>query len=103
MFQSLENRSLKSSNRWKFFAVLFPMLGSLAMAQGPGSLTGFFQAWWGAQTISPDQIAGLEWWIDAADSTSISLQAGTNLVSQWDDKSGNGKHLTQTPQCQQME
>jgi hypothetical protein len=98
MFQSLENRNLKSSNRWKFFAVLFPMLGSLAMAQGPGSLSqgGFFQAWWGAQTISPDQIAGLEWWIDSADSTSISLQAGTNLVSQWDDKSGNGKHLTQS-------
>jgi hypothetical protein len=47
MFQSLENRSLKSSNRWKFFAVLFPMLGSLAIAQGPGSQVGFFQAWWG--------------------------------------------------------
>jgi hypothetical protein len=50
MFQLLENGSLKSSNRWKFFAVLFPMLGSLAMAQGPGSISqgGFFQAWWGA-------------------------------------------------------
>jgi hypothetical protein len=67
----------------------------LAMAQGPGSLTGFFQAWWGAQKISPDQIAGLEWWIDASDATSISLQAGTNLVSQWNDKSGKAKHLTQ--------
>jgi hypothetical protein len=46
--QTLEVRGRKSSKPWKFFAVLFPMLGSLAFAQGPGSQVGFFQAWWGA-------------------------------------------------------
>jgi hypothetical protein len=49
-FQSLEVRGRKSSNHWKFFAVLFPMLGSLAFAQGPGSQVGFFQAWWGGKS-----------------------------------------------------
>jgi hypothetical protein len=96
MFQSLENRSLKSSNRWKFFAVLFPIIGTCAMAQGPGSQAGFFQAWWGASSgFSPNSIAGLEWWLDAADATTVSLQAGTNLVTQWDDKSGNARHAAQ--------
>jgi hypothetical protein len=94
-FQTLEVRCRKSSKAWKFFAVLFPMLGSLAFAQGPGSQIGFFQAWWGTQGFDPIDISGIEWWIDASDATSISLQAGTNLVSQWDDKSGKGKHLTQ--------
>jgi hypothetical protein len=45
-FQTLEVGGRKSSKAWKFFAVLFPMLGSLATAQGPGGPT-FFQAWWG--------------------------------------------------------
>jgi hypothetical protein len=77
MFQSLENRSLKSSNRWKFFAVLFPMLGSLAMAQGPGSLTGFFQAWWGGQVLIPKENLQAEWLFN------------NNFL----DTSGKGNHL----------
>jgi hypothetical protein len=51
-FQSLEVRGRKSSNHWKFLLCLFPIIGSLAMAQGPGSLTGFFQAWWGFSGIA---------------------------------------------------
>jgi hypothetical protein len=58
-FQTLEVRGRKSSKAWKFFAVLFPMLGSLAMAQGPGSISqgGFFQAWWGKSAVFPEWFA----------------------------------------------
>jgi hypothetical protein len=52
-FQTLEVRGRKGSKAWKFFAVLFPMLGSLAMAQGPGSQVGFFQAWWAGKSADP--------------------------------------------------
>jgi hypothetical protein len=97
MFQSLENCSLKSSKPWKFFAVLFPMLGSLAFAQGPGSLTGFFQAWFGYSTLSwtPENLDNKVYWFDASDADTISVVAGTNRVSEWRDKSGNERHLTQ--------
>jgi hypothetical protein len=68
-FQTLEVRCRKSSNHWKFFAVLFPMLGSLAVAQGPGSQVGFFQAWWG-------QSAGFPPW----DATPYPLQQAFNAI-----------------------
>jgi hypothetical protein len=97
-FQSLEVRGRKSSKPWKFFAVLFPMLGSLAMAQGPGSISqgGFFQAWWGVTQVrfTPLDLNNLAAWFDMSDATTISVQAGTNLVNQIDDKSGNAKHVT---------
>jgi hypothetical protein len=38
------------SNRWKGFALLFPIVGmaaATALAQGPGGQRGFFQAWYG--------------------------------------------------------
>ena len=44
---------------------------------------------WGAL---PD-IAGLQLWLDADDSDTITLNGST--VSQWDDKSGNGYHVSQ--------
>jgi hypothetical protein len=77
-FQTLEIRCRKSSKAWKFFAVLFPMLGSLAMAQGPGSLSqgGFFQAWWATQGI-PRQNLQAEWLFN------------NNFL----DTSGRGNHL----------
>jgi hypothetical protein len=76
MFQSLENRNLKSSNRWKFFAVLFPMLGSLAMAQGPGGPT-FFQAWWGAASaFKPTSLPNLIFWIDASQANTVNVDGG---------------------------
>jgi hypothetical protein len=96
-FQTLEIRGCKSSNHWKFLLCLFPMLGSLAMAQGPGSLSqgGFFQAWWGESGVElmPPVMAGLIAWYDASDATTISVQAATNRVTQWADKSGSGFHL----------
>jgi hypothetical protein len=99
-FQTLEVRGRKSSKPWKFLLVLFPMLGSLAMAQGPGSLSqgGFFQAWWGASVIpwTPNELNNLAAWFDMSDATTISVQAGTNLVNQIDDKSGNAKHVIGT-------
>jgi hypothetical protein len=69
MFQSLENRSLKSSSRWKFFAVLFPILGTCAMAQGPGSQAGFFQAWFGvASAVDPyEKLFPTTYWYPSAD------------------------------------
>jgi hypothetical protein len=45
-------------------------------------------------TFSPRQISGCGLWLDAADSSSIAV-SGSN-VTQWTDKSGNGKNATQT-------
>lgn len=44
----------------------------------------------GASTALPLTIAGLEWWIDAADSGSVTLDSGR--VSQINDKSGKARH-----------
>jgi hypothetical protein len=70
-FQTLEVRGRKSSKPWKFFAVLFPMLGSLAFAQGPGSLSqgGFFQAWWGVvSAVDPyEKLFPTAYWYPSAD------------------------------------
>jgi hypothetical protein len=76
MFQSLENRSLKSSNRWKFFAVLFPIIGTCAMAQGPGSQVGFFQAWWGKAGFRPSNLPNLIFWIDASQEGTVNVDGG---------------------------
>lgn len=43
--------------------------------------------------FDPTDIAGCEGWFDACDSGSITLASGK--VSQWNDRSGNGKHATQ--------
>jgi hypothetical protein len=66
-FQTLEVRGRKSSNRWKFFAVLFPMLGSLAMAQGPGGQRGFFQAWWGGFLDPYEKLQPTAYWYPSRD------------------------------------
>jgi hypothetical protein len=58
-------------------------------------------AWSNAATFSakptgawtPENLPGLSAWYDAADATTITASGGA--VSQWNDKSGNGKHLTQ--------
>ncbi len=41
----------------------------------------------------PTDIAGLQLWLDASDTASITHTA--NSVSQWNDKSGNSRHATQ--------
>jgi hypothetical protein len=42
----------------------------------------------------PADIPNLQLWFDAADATTITESGG--LVSQWDDKSGNGRNLSQS-------
>jgi hypothetical protein len=42
----------------------------------------------------PTDLSGLQLWLDADDAASITSSAG--LVSQWNDKSGNNRHATQS-------
>lgn len=44
--------------------------------------------------FSPASISGIAWWLDAADSTSVTLDGSSN-VSAWADKSGNGRSVVQ--------
>jgi hypothetical protein len=51
----------------------------------------------------PQQIAGLQLWLDAADASTLyddtaggSLVAEDGLVARWEDKSGNAQHATQS-------
>jgi hypothetical protein len=43
---------------------------------------------------SPLQISGCQLWLDATDSTSVTLNSTS--VTQWSDKSGNARHVTQS-------
>ena len=43
--------------------------------------------------FSPTSIAGCSLWLDGADTTSVSFSSGSN-VSNWNDKSGNGRNGT---------
>ena len=43
----------------------------------------------------PSQLSGLSLWLDAADTSTLSFSSGSN-VSQWRDKSGNGRNFTGT-------
>ena len=47
----------------------------------------------GGGAFAPDDVTGLEVWLDASDATTITEVAGR--VSQWDDKSGNSNNVTQ--------
>jgi len=47
-----------------------------------------------APAWTPDQLTSLEAWYDADDATTITESSGS--VSQWDDKSGNAGHATQS-------
>lgn len=47
-----------------------------------------------ATGFNPKSISGLAGWWDANDSASVTLVSG--VVSQWADKSGNGRHLSQS-------
>ena len=48
---------------------------------------------WGISISAPDNIGGLQLWLDANDRSTIT-ESG-DKVSQWDDKSGNGNDVTQ--------
>jgi len=45
--------------------------------------------------FNPTSISGCQLWLDAADSTSVTLSSGTN-VSAWKDKSGNANNISLT-------
>ena len=47
-------------------------------------------------TFDPRRIPGLQAWYDAADSASVITEGSPLRVSQWSDKSGNGRHATNT-------
>ncbi len=44
--------------------------------------------------FSPSDIAGLALWLDASDASSLTITSSPD-VDQWDDKSGNGNHVSQ--------
>ena len=50
--------------------------------------------------FTPASISGLQLWLDAADTATITHSGGS--VSQWDDKSGNGYHATQATGASQF-
>jgi hypothetical protein len=45
--------------------------------------------------FSPSDISNLAIWLDAADASTLTLD-GSNNVEQWNDKSGNGRHVEQS-------
>ena len=47
-----------------------------------------------SRAFTPTDIPGLALWLDASDAATITLD-GSNNVSQWSDKSGNARHVTQ--------
>lgn len=52
-----------------------------------------------SSTFTPTDITSLEAWYDAADATTISETSGS--LTQWDDKSGNDYHATQSVSSEQ--
>ena len=46
-----------------------------------------------ASGFNPKSIAGLAWWLDAADTSTVTLNGST--VSAWGDKSGNARNVVQ--------
>lgn len=52
--------------------------------------------------FSPSDISGLQLWLDADDSNTITLNSTNgSTVSQWDDKSGNNYHVSQSDDSSQ--
>ena len=49
---------------------------------------------------TPNSIAGCQGWYDASDPASFTYSSGT-VVSQWNDKSSNGRHLSQSTVAKQ--
>jgi hypothetical protein len=58
--------------------------GGTASASWSGTVTAF----------NPLAVSGLTLWLDASDAATLTLDESNN-VSQWNDKSGNARHLTQ--------
>lgn len=66
--------------------MLFPIIGTCALASLPVGMKGFFSQWYGISNFAPNNLDGLVAWYDASDQSTISVQAGTNLVTQWASK-----------------
>jgi len=49
--------------------------------------------------FTPTVLSGLALWLDGGDAASVTLD-GSNNVSQWSDKSGNARHVTQASAAQ---
>ena len=89
----LYNSALSSSQRQQvesYLAWKWRLVSSLPTSPvHPGKLLPAF-----GTVFSPKSVAGMSLWLDAADSASISLSSIS--VSQWNDKSGSGRNVTQT-------
>jgi hypothetical protein len=68
--------------------------GSAAGVGGSGIVIARYPVDYAWTPISPDSIATLAAWYDASDTGTITSSGGA--VSQWNDKSGNGWHLSQS-------
>ena len=49
-----------------------------------------------ASVFKPSDISNLYQWYDASDSSTFSYNSGTQFLTQWNDKSGNNFHATQS-------
>lgn len=61
--------------------------------RSPGSLVTNWAK--GYPNFDPSSLNGLELWLDASDSSTITATGSPLKVSQWNDKSGNARHVTQ--------
>ena len=68
--------------------------GTPADADGPPVGYGAFSIFDPTPVWTPLLISGCSLWLDASDSSSITLSSGA--VSQWNDKSGNARHFSQS-------
>lgn len=79
----MNNDGIKSTN------------GSLTQFLGPDGINSSILPFKVVTPFSPTSIANLALWLDANDFSTLTLD-GSNGASQWNDKSGNANHATQS-------
>ena len=85
------NTALTTSQRQQIEGYLARKWGISATLPSPHSFKSFPPAT--SAHFSPTDITGCQLWLDAADSSAVTIATG---VSQWNDKSGNSNNLTQS-------
>lgn len=70
-------------------------LATTAIAAPQRAFVDMWRSTRGAVAFSPSSIAGLGLWLDASDASTMTI-TNTDKVSQWRDKSGNGRHANQS-------
>ncbi|CAB4213862.1 Concanavalin A-like lectin/glucanases superfamily [uncultured Caudovirales phage] len=65
-----------------------------------GQTVNYLSNKWGIPVFTPNMLGGCSLWLDASDATTITKD-GSNLVSQWNDKSINGYNATQATGAKQ--